>query len=79
MHFRQGREHQNTRQMILKVADSAEDAAKTVGKVVAWTSPSGKVIKGKITALHGRTGNVRTIFDEKGLPGQAIGTKIKIE
>ena len=79
MHFRQGRHHQNTKQMILKIGETAEEAEKVIGKVVSWTSPSGTVIKGKISALHGRNGNVRAIFEEKGLPGQSLGTKIKIE
>ena len=79
MHFRQGRHHQNTKQMIIKVAETAEDAEKVIGKTASWTSPSGTVIKGKISALHGRNGNVRVIFEEKGLPGQSLGTKIKIE
>ncbi len=79
MHFRQGRHHQNTKQMILKVADTAEEAEKVIGKTASWTSPSGTVIKGKISALHGRNGNVRVIFEEKGLPGQSLGTKIKVE
>ncbi len=78
MHFRQGRHHVNPKQMILKVADTAEDAGKVVGKDVVWTSPSGTEIKGTISALHGRKGNVRAIFAEKGLPGQALGQKIKI-
>ena len=79
MHFRQGRHHQNTRQMIIKVADTPEEAEKVIGKTVTWTSPSGKEIKGKISALHGRKGAVRAIFEEKGLPGQSLGTKIKSE
>ncbi|HIJ10503.1 TPA: 50S ribosomal protein L35ae [Candidatus Woesearchaeota archaeon] len=78
MHFRQGRHHQNTRQMILKVADTPEEAEKVIGKEVVWKSPSGTEIKGKISALHGRKGAVRAIFSEKGLPGQALGTKIAI-
>ncbi len=79
MHFRQGRHHQNTKQMIIKVADTVEEAEKVIGKTASWTSPSGTVIKGKISALHGRNGNVRVIFEEKGLPGQSLGTKIKVE
>jgi len=78
MHFRQGRHHQNNKQMILKVADTAEDAAKAVGKTATWTSSAGKEITGKVSALHGRNGNVRVIFAESGLPGQALGQKIKI-
>lgn len=81
MHFRQGRHHQNTRQVIIKVADTPEEAEKFIGKKVVWTS-SGKEKKqiiGKISALHGRKGSVRAIFEEKGLPGQALGQKIKVE
>ena len=79
MHFRQGRHHQNTKQMILKIGETAEEAEKVIGKTVTWTSPSGKEIKGKISALHGRNGNVRAIFAETGLPGQSLGKKIKVE
>ena len=78
MHFRQGRHHQNEKQMILKVADTPEEAEKVIGKTVTWKSPSGTEIKGKVSALHGRKGNVRAIFAEKGLPGQALGTKVII-
>ncbi len=79
MHFRQGRHHVNPKQMILKVADSAEEAEKTIGKTVSWKSPAGTVIKGTISALHGKKGNVRAIFEEKGLPGQALGQKVQVE
>ena len=79
MHFRQGRHHVNSKQMILKVADTAEAAEKVIGKTVTWTSPTGKKISGKISALHGRKGNVRAIFSESGLPGQALGSKAQIE
>lgn len=78
MHFRQGRHHQNTHQMILHIAQSADEAKRVVGKQVVWTSPAGKELKGTISALHGRNGNVRAIFAEAGLPGQALGQKVKI-
>ena len=57
---------------------SRKDAEKLVGKEVAWKSPAGKIIKGKISAPHGNKGVVRAIF-EKGLPGQAITTKVEIK
>lgn len=79
MHFRQGRHHVNSKQMIIKVAETFEEAEKFVGKTVTWTSPAGKAIKGKVSALHGRKGNVRAIFSEKGLPGQSLGQKVKLE
>lgn len=78
MHFRQGRHHQNPKQNVLKVAETAEAAAKLIGKTVVWTSPAGKEIKGIISALHGRKGNVRAIFTVAGLPGQALGQKVKV-
>ncbi|MEW5896612.1 MAG: 50S ribosomal protein L35ae [Nanoarchaeota archaeon] len=80
-HFRRGKNHQNTKQAILKIADSAEEAQKYIGKTVVWTS-AGKNktrITGKISALHGRSGSVRAMFSDKGLPGQALGQKVKVE
>ena len=81
MHFRQGRHHQNTRQAIIKIGETAEEAEKVIGKKVVWTSEGKNKIQivGKISALHGRKGAVRAIFSEKGLPGQALGQKILIE
>jgi len=79
MHFRQGRHHVNNKQMIIKVAENPEEAEKIIGKTVTWTSPAGKEIKGKVSALHGRKGAVRAIFSEAGLPGQSLGQKVKLE
>jgi len=81
MHFRQGVHHQHPKQMIIQVADTADKAKKFIGKEVTWTSEGQKKTKivGKIVALHGRKGNVRAIFTEKGLPGQSIGKKIQVE
>ncbi len=78
VNYRQGRHHKKDKQMVVKVADAADAAAKFIGKSVTWTSPAGKEIKGKITQLHGRTGSVRVHFSEKGLPGQALGKKVKV-
>ncbi len=78
--FRMARHHQYDRQMIV-VADSVEDKEKAgslVGKGVIWTSPAGKELKGKVSAAHGNKGRVRVIFDS-GMPGQAVGGKVKIE
>ncbi len=58
-----------------------EEAEKLVGKIVTWKTPSKKEpkeIKGKITAVHGGNGAVRVLF-EKGMPGQSLGTEVKIE
>jgi len=66
--------------MIIVVNDiSDKDKAKElVGKAVKYTTPAGKEIKGKISAVHGNSGAVRAIF-ETGMPGQAVGAKIIIE
>jgi large subunit ribosomal protein L35Ae len=59
--------------------DNKEGAEKLIGKIATWITP-GKdknEIKGKIVNFHGRNGAVRVLF-EKGLPGQALGTKVNI-
>lgn len=77
--FRQGRHTQSNKHMILAVSgvSNKEKALKLVGKKVEWSSPAGKKLYGEIRAAHGCKGCVRAIF-EHGLPGQAIGTKLKV-
>jgi len=81
LRYRGSHKTQNTKQMLLQVEgiDSKEEATKMVGKTVTWTSPSGKKISGKISAVHGGKGVVRILFIDKGLPGQSIGQKVDIE
>lgn len=80
VNFRQGRHHQNDRQMIINVdgATDKEKAEALVGKSVTWKSPAGKELKGKISSAHGNSGAVRAIF-ETGMPGQALGQKVVVE
>ncbi len=80
MNFRSARHHQYDNQMILKIKDisTKEKANELVGKIVTWTSPAGKELKGKISAVHGNSGAVRAIF-ETGMPGQSVGSKVKVE
>ena len=61
----------------LGVSNRAE-AQKMKGKEVAWKSPSGKIINGKISDAHGNKGLLRAIF-EKGLPGQAVATDVEVK
>ena len=78
--FRRGRHTIHKRHFLIeieKVSDRKE-AEKFVGKSVMWKSPSGKKIQGKVSSAHGNKGVVRAIF-EKGLPGQAITTKIEVK
>ncbi|MEM4152919.1 MAG: 50S ribosomal protein L35ae [Candidatus Pacearchaeota archaeon] len=77
--FRRGRKTYKPRQFILQVQgiNNKEKASEMINKNVVWRSPSGKEIKGTITATHGNKGLVRALF-EKGLPGQAINTEVEI-
>lgn len=78
--FRRGKKTITEKHYLIEIegSDSRKKAEKYVGKEVIWKSPSGKVIKGKISAAHGNKGVVRSIF-EKGLPGQAVTTKVEIK
>jgi len=78
--FKMGRHHQKTSHLIVifKNVDTKSKAEKLIGKKAAWTTPSGKKISGEIRAAHGNSGAVRVIF-EKSLPGQSVGTKVKVE
>ena len=59
--------------------NSRQDAGRLLlGHTVAWISPAGKIIRGKITRVHGKNGAVCAHFKKGGLPGQAFGTRIQI-
>ena len=77
--FRRGRHTIHEKHFLIEIEGSStkKDAEKFVGKEVQWKSPAGKIIKGKMSSAHGNKGLVRAIF-EKGLPGQAITTKVEI-
>jgi len=80
VNYKAGRHNQTTNQMIIVVnsADSKEKAQKFIGKKVIWASPANKEIKGEIRATHGNKGALRVLF-ETGMPGQSVGSKVKIE
>lgn len=79
INFRMARHHQKGNHIIITVKGiDKEKAASLIGKKVTWKTTAGKEIKGKIAVIHGNKGAIRAIM-EKGIPGQAIGTKIKIE
>lgn len=78
--FRLGGNIQYPNELIIVIEgiNSKEEASKLTSKKVVWTTPTGKEILGKITKAHGNKGAIRVKF-ERGLPGQAIGTKVKIQ
>jgi ribosomal protein L35AE/L33A len=81
MNYRGSHHTQRPKHMILhpEGSTSKADAEKFTGKKATWTTKSDKKITGIITAPHGAKGAVRVRFDEKGLPGQSLGTQIEIE
>ncbi len=80
VNFRLGRHTKSEKQMVVrtKTSTNKEQADKLKGKKVTWKTSSGKVIKGVIKAPHGNSGAFRVEF-ERGIPGQAVGTKVEIE
>lgn len=80
LNYRRSRHVQRNKHMIIRVLsiDTKEKATKLINKKVTWKSPTGKELTGIVKSTHGNTGALRVIFD-KGLPGQAIGDKVKIE
>jgi len=78
--YRRSRRVQNTKHIILSIpgVDKREKAQKFVGKKVVYTTSSGKEIAGEVASAHGNKGCIRAIF-ERGLPGQAIGTKVQVK
>ena len=80
MNYRRGRKHQYNNQMIIHVEGYDKEKAKAlVGKYAIWSAPGKekKELKGKIKSVHGNSGGLRVYFD-KGMPGHAIGQKVKI-
>jgi len=78
VNYRTGPKTQRPKECILKFPSikSSNEAARLVGRKVAWPAKERK-IRGKIVALHGKSGLVRARF-RKGLSGQAIGTRVEI-
>ena len=78
--YKQGRHTLHPKHCILVFPEikTRKEANKLIGKTVVWVSPSGKDLKGVINRAHGNNGAVRAHFKKAGVPGQALGTKIKI-
>jgi ribosomal protein L35AE/L33A len=78
--YKRGRHTIHPKHCILEfpTIKTRKDANKLAGRTVLWISSTGKEMKGVITRAHGNSGAVRAHFKRAGLPGQALGTKIKI-
>ena len=79
-YYRQSRHtiHQRHCIIVFPNITNRKEANRLIGRTVVWVSSSGKELKGKITRAHGNNGAIRAHFKKAGVPGQALGTKIKI-
>jgi len=79
INFRRSRKIPSTNQMIVEVhgLESREKAKALVGKKVVYNTGK-KDISGEVASAHGNRGALRVKF-ETGMPGQAIGQKVKIQ
>lgn len=78
--YRRGRHTVHPKQCIVVFPDvnTRKQASKLVGRTIVWYSPSGKPLKGTISRPHGNSGAVRALFKKRGVPGQALGSSVKI-
>ena len=77
MNYRRGPKSQTNKDCILKVLEvETHECLRLIGWKVGWPLNKPRLF-GYISKPHGRTGNLRVKF-KKGLPGQALGTKVKI-
>jgi len=76
--YRTGPKNQDTKECSLKFPNikSLNAAAQLIGRKVAWPVEEHK-IKGKIVALHGKNGLVRSRF-RKGMLGKALLTAVEV-
>lgn len=78
--YRRGRHTVHPKHCILVFPNikTRKEANKLIGRTVVWLTPTGKELKGVISRAHGNNGAVRAHFKKAGVPGQALGQKIKI-
>ncbi|MFW9826629.1 MAG: 50S ribosomal protein L35ae [Candidatus Thorarchaeota archaeon] len=78
--YKRGRHtvHQKHCIIVFPSIQTRKDANKLIGRTVIWNSPTGKDLKGIITRAHGNNGAVRAHFKKAGVPGQALGKKVKV-
>ncbi|HID90951.1 TPA: 50S ribosomal protein L35ae [Candidatus Bathyarchaeota archaeon] len=80
LNYRLGSKAQHPKEYIVKFAGvrSRDRAAQLVGRKVVWYTRKGRPLVGKVIGVHGRRGVVRVRF-RKGLPGEALGTRVKLK
>jgi ribosomal protein L35AE/L33A len=78
--YKQGRHTIHLKHCIIVFPNikNRKEANKLIGRTVVWESSTGKQLKGIITRAHGNNGAIRAHFKKAGVPGQALGTKVRI-
>ena len=78
VNYRIGIRTQNPKECLIQFAHatSAALAGQLVNRKVVWKQGDSK-LTGKISGIHGKKGVVKVKF-QKGLPGQALGTKVEL-
>ncbi len=78
--YRGGRHtiHQKHCILVFPNIKTRKNANKLIGRTVVWISSTGKELKGVISRSHGNSGAVRAHFKKAGVPGQALGKKVRI-
>ena len=78
VNYRTGPKSQSSRECLIEfeTINSAGLAGKLVGQKVTWKNGNSSFI-GKVRGTHGKNGMVRVRF-QHGVPGQAIGTIVKL-
>lgn len=74
--YRRGSQTQTNNQMLV-LPEDPKKAKELVGKKVVYKAKTCD-ITGKITAVHGKKGVVRVLF-ERGMPGQSLRKEVIIE
>lgn len=75
LNYRLGRKSQRPKQYLIKVLGvEVLESKKLFGWKVGWPLDDPKIF-GRITGHHGRRGTLKAKF-EKGLPGQALGSRV---
>ena len=78
VNYRIGIRTQNPKECLIQFAhiNSASIASQLINRKVVWKQGDSKLI-GKIAGSHGKNGVVKVKF-QKGVPGQALGTKVEL-
>jgi large subunit ribosomal protein L35Ae len=77
LNYRLGKKRQRPRECLIVVREVEEDIPmRLIGWKVSWPQDRSRLF-GRISKPHGKSGTLLVKFD-RGLPGQALGTPVKI-